>query len=483
MVSASDVADEVKTNVSYSAPDRKLGRVPPYVAFLAIAGINALLLVVLTPPFQVHDEFQHFFRSYQLSQLHIWGVVQDGHPGGVLPSALPEFVERTWGTLRVWYAPPLGAHPLAKTWIELWNPLSPHKRQFTEFVSATYSPILYVPQTLGVAIGRLLGGSPLVLMLLGRLANAAAAIAVIAWSLKLLPVGRAAALTIALFPMAQYEYASLAPDATIIAAGFLFTAITLRASMRGWWGRIDIAASAVAAAILCCKLVYAPLLAIGLPITLRRYVQGDPPAMVIRSAMVQLLVAVFAVGVAVIWLASTSSVMNSWALPAVTMAREMSILRSPWSFAGMLLADVRAHGIFYLRDTVGIFGARTVYLPTLIYGSVVCCVMFSPFLKEGSEARIDTRAIVWNLLLVSSSVALIQTALFIIDNPSGVWRITGVQGRYFLPLGPLAAAALTSCVSVVIGRRSRIPYRTLLAFLVFNTVAMDATIVIGFQLL
>lgn len=484
VVTLSDVADDSRANVSRLARGGVLRRIPPHIVFLVIAGINVLLLVVLIPPFQVHDEFQDLFRSYQLSELNVWGTVQDGHPGGVLPSALPEFVKKTWGTLRVWYIPPLGRHPLTKTWAELRRPLSPHKQQFSEFVFTTYSPILYIPQTFGVAIGRLLGASPLVLMLLGRLANAAAALAVIAWSLKVLPVGRIAALTIALLPMAQYEYASLAPDAMIIAAGFLFTAVVLRASMRGLWTRTDIVTSAVAAAILCCKLVYAPLLTIGLPATLRRYARGDSPAMVVRSAVSQLLVAVFAIGTAVIWLVSTSSIMNSWASPAITVAREMSILRAPWSFAGMLISDVRAHGFFYLRDTVGIFGAWTVYLPPFVFVSVVYCLLFSLLLEEGNETRIGVRAIAWNLLAIFSSIALVQTAMFIINNPDGLWRIFGVQGRYFLPLGPLAAATLASfSMPVAIGRRSGFGYRILLVLIAFNTIAMDGTIVVGFHLL
>ena len=83
-------------------------KVPPFVAFCLIGGLNALVLVVLTPPFQVHDEFQHFFRSYQLSEGHVWATVNGNVAGGYLPSSLPAFVERTWGTLGLWITPPAG---------------------------------------------------------------------------------------------------------------------------------------------------------------------------------------------------------------------------------------------------------------------------------------------------------------------------------------------------------------------------------------
>lgn len=483
MFTDNDVADGSRPNVPVPARAAISMRFPPHIVFLVVAGVQVILLCALTPPFQIHDEFQHFFRSYQLSELHIWGTVQDGKPGGVIPSALPEFVERTWGTLRVWYAPPLGEHPLAKTWTELWQPLSPHRREFAKFITATYSPLLYVPQTVGISIGRLFGASPLVLMLLGRLANAVTAILLITWSLKVLPVGRIAALTVALLPMAQYEYASLAPDATIIASGFVLTAITLRAGVRGWWKRMDILTSVGAAAILCCKLVYIPLLAVGLPATLQCYLKGGSQRTVARLMMPQFLIAIFAVGVTVIWLASTSSIMDTWALPSITLAREIAILRNPLGFAGLLVADAVAHGRFYLEDSIGIFGVKAVYLPKTTYVTAIFCSVFSLFLAEDTKLRLGLPAVAWNLLLVAGSIALIQMAMFVLNNPGGAWRIFGVQGRYFLPLGALAAATLASLSKpVAIGRRSEWGYVLLITIIIFDTISMDRVIINGFHL-
>src|SRR4051794_40885305 len=58
-----------------------------------VGGISLLMLVFLIPPFQVPDEPQHFFRSYQLSTLELWSRVQDGAAGADLPASLPELVD------------------------------------------------------------------------------------------------------------------------------------------------------------------------------------------------------------------------------------------------------------------------------------------------------------------------------------------------------------------------------------------------------
>jgi hypothetical protein len=460
-------------------------RFPPHIVFLLVGGTNAILLALLTPPFQVHDEFQHFFRSYQLSDASIWGSVRDGLAGGIIPSSLPEFVKRTWGTLEIWHVPPLGTHPLAETWREFGQPLAPWRRQFVAFVTADYSPLQYLPQTFGMAVGRLFGASPLALLYFGRVANAVTAVVVIAWSLRVLPLGRTTALAIALLPMAQFEYGSVAPDATIIASAFLFTAVALRASLRKAWSRTDILIAAVAAGIICSKVVYAPLLAIGIPAMLHFRNSALSRKTVTHLLSAHLLIAVFALGLTALWLASTSSTMASLMLPtAETAARKAAIFGEPLRFAAMLMEDMRSHLLRYIEESVGIFGAWTVYLPDYVFALAVISLTLSCTLAGDNDPRLNTVAIIWNLCLIASVVVLIQTTFFVMNTDRvQFWEVPGVQGRYFLPLGALAAATF---VSIKGGPRyhpsSALGYALLIAIIVFDTVSMDLTVMEGFGL-
>ena len=60
---------------------------------LILGAIGSIPLVLLTPPFQVPDEVQHFYRAFQLSDLRIRAEVQNGISGGTLPDSLPELVK------------------------------------------------------------------------------------------------------------------------------------------------------------------------------------------------------------------------------------------------------------------------------------------------------------------------------------------------------------------------------------------------------
>jgi uncharacterized membrane protein len=150
----------------------------PYRLYLLVGGITALLLCFLTPPFEVPDEPQHFYRAYQLSTGELWGIVQDGKTGGVLPSSLPELVEHFLGTRVSHTDRPLRPHPWTDTWSQIARPLEPERREFVEFGgSATYPPLGYLPQALVVFVMRTLRAPPLLDLYVGRFVNALIAVA------------------------------------------------------------------------------------------------------------------------------------------------------------------------------------------------------------------------------------------------------------------------------------------------------------------
>jgi hypothetical protein len=86
--------------------------------------LGALPLVVLTPPFQVPDESQHFLRAYQLSERRIRPIVQDGETKAMLPSSLIELIESFLGQGRSLPPGRLRRNPCSRPgwrWIGLSN--------------------------------------------------------------------------------------------------------------------------------------------------------------------------------------------------------------------------------------------------------------------------------------------------------------------------------------------------------------------------
>ncbi|MEJ1937713.1 DUF2142 domain-containing protein, partial [Nostoc sp. NIES-2111] len=231
--------------------------------YVTVGGLCMLAMCLLTPPFQVPDEPQHFYRSYQLSRLEIRPEVGDGRAGGSLPDSLPALVEQQLGTLEHHQLERrIPQRPLSETLAALDTPLAASQQRFVEFTGAAlYAPSGYVPQALAMAAGRAAGFGPLGLLYAGRCANALATLALTAWALSLLSTGRLFAMVVAMLPMTQFMTASLSPDALTIAGGFVVAGCLQRFVDTGRWQSAQQIVWLGAGPLLCgVKAVYLPVL-------------------------------------------------------------------------------------------------------------------------------------------------------------------------------------------------------------------------------
>ena len=160
-----------------------------HFVFLALV---SLALSFATPPFQVPDEHQHFFRAFQLSEGTLKGETRDGRSGGVLPASLGELAATYLGSPAAHLQTrEIQKFPAETTWTRLSTPLNPERREFLDFTGAApYAPLAYAPQVVGIEIGRLFGAGVLTLLFLARAANALAAALLMATAGLILPYGQ-----------------------------------------------------------------------------------------------------------------------------------------------------------------------------------------------------------------------------------------------------------------------------------------------------
>jgi hypothetical protein len=115
------------SDIGQAAPIGTKWLSPALVCFL-LGLVAVISMIVLTLPFQVPDEQEHFHRAYQLSELQLRGIVRDGAAGGMLPSSLIELSEHFLGTRDIHPEPlRITAQPLGPTWLAPGRPLDPEK--------------------------------------------------------------------------------------------------------------------------------------------------------------------------------------------------------------------------------------------------------------------------------------------------------------------------------------------------------------------
>jgi uncharacterized membrane protein len=96
---------------------------------------------------------------------------------------------------------------------------------FVDFAAAAvYPPVPYIPSAIGIRVGRLLGASPFLLVLLARLADLAAFIALVALAIRRLPTRGWVLAILALAPVAVFQAATVSADVVTTALAILVVA-------------------------------------------------------------------------------------------------------------------------------------------------------------------------------------------------------------------------------------------------------------------
>lgn len=434
----------------------RAGARPLLTFYMWVAGLSLLLVSVLTPPFQVPDEPQHFYRSYQLSRLEVRPEVRDGQAGAVLPRSIPSLVESHLGTLAHHARRQVPQRPLAETLQDLGRPLAADDQAFVEFTgSAVYAPLAYVPQAVAIAAGRALGLGPLALLYAARAANALAAFALIAWSLARLGRVMTTGVLLAVLPMTLFVLASASPDALTIAGGFIVAALLARFFEQGVWQSRDTVAWVGGGLLLCTvKVVYFPLMFAGLAAVMAaRKARRPEHWQGLRSQALGAL-AVLLVTAFWFWWRATG-VSAATAPPGVDAAGQLAALRqSPLLLLKIVPRTLYQDGSMLAESTIGQLGWLNVAMPAWVRGCAYLALLLSLFVRSDATTRTPAAAprwpgSVWVLALAFVVVELIVVAHYIAWTPVGAYSAQGVQGRYLLPLLPVVALAVSWRVPAV----------------------------------
>lgn len=397
-------------------------------AALRLALFSGLLWAALIPPFQSPDEPNHFFRAWQISEGYFFPEkTADRRLGGVLPESASKCAQAFAG---------LKGNDTARLTLLQWRaewarPLRPDARRFTDFANtAIYAPTAYVPQAVGIAVGRLVGLPPLGLLYAARLCN------MLCWWGLLWVAARGAAplfrapVVIACLPASGVLAASANADVLTNGLCCWLLACWLRSEKPAF-------APLAAAGVLICvhKLIVWPLLLL--------FFTG-PGRLPGRQALVLCSLGLAA---ALSW----SAFADRWFIPYDAYHpdfRDSQTLNEGVEPRAQL-AGVTAHPFTFLKITAqsaaralpssaahlaGKFGWEKNYLPAgwiaALWVVLLWAALSTPkFLSNRQRGLLAIICLLYGLLF-----ALTMYALW---HPVGAPEIGNWQGRYFVPVLPL----------------------------------------------
>lgn len=443
---------------------------------LALICLTTIFFALTTPPFQAPDENQHYMKALLLSEGRVLAEERHGLIGADLPRAAIHLHAVDFPT----DVPPTPRRFDREALVRAWSAdASRPGTRFAEFPNvASYAPSLYTPGAAGLMLGDALGLPRLGSFYAGRIANALVGLALLGAALSLIPFGRNAMLAAALLPTFCYQTGSLSPDAVINGLGFLGLALALRIAFMGGNAARTTGLLMTAPLLALAKGVYLPLMAAGL-----RWPEGR------RDLRPWLMLAAMAVGAVafILWmkmsggsqaLYSIMSRKTGETMTTAPLAAQLAvILADPNAYVRLLGTSVMERAPVYALQIVGRFGWNAILLPLAAYP--LALLMVGAAVLSGSGMRIGmTQRLSW-LLVAAGCALLIETAMYLTGTPLAADYIQGTQGRYFLPLLPLALLAIMPEKGVH-GARTVLAATAVLLLLIGMASAFDSFWVHGF---
>jgi len=301
--------------------------------------------------------------------------------------------------------------------------------------TALYPPVFYVPSALGILIARGAGLTVVQTLTLSRILTGAVAVAVAATAIACAEAASVALFAVMTLPMSLALLASGSQDALLLACSAMAAALFAR-----FWrrqaapSRAEQIAAVVLLALICTSrppYVGLALLPLTVPSVAARWRLASAAAVVLSVAA---------------W--STLAAISAWTSYNVTgadpSAQATLLLGHPWDIARIALDTLQRYGSDYIHGFIGVFGWSGTRLPrsyevaaVIVLGIAAAATMLG---ERGRRIGIVPRA------LIAGSILLSAAAVFGIEyltwTPPGALVVDGVQGRYFLPLALVAAAAL-----------------------------------------
>ena len=420
------------------------------ISTLILGTVYSLIL----QPFAMPDEEFHFGEAYRLSNAIMGQPINDEQ--GYIYMRECDINERV-------------SCPNNEYTIDMLKALIRGNNERSEKMVASestrnlYSPIImYVPQAIGLTIGRLLHVNYIRLIFLGRLINLLMFTTIGYWAIKMMPYGKWIFFAICQIPMVLESVSSLSYDVLILALTLLLIAYLLK--LLDSEEKIGIKQLGILALMIAIyatlKPVYIPLVALVYLLPDRRISGKKWKSLACKTALVSIgLVSVLLLYkfqfLSMLQIQDDISYVPVEIVTNSEMATEMLetysisdnipyelpnlqfILENPFDLAESFLGAIVTYADEYLLALFGCGLGRLWDLKNPMYiGILMMVLLYLAYNKDNGKGNyiIGTIERLWTLFLtVGCCLAVFLSMYFAYTQPDKK-VIRGVQGRYMLPL-------------------------------------------------
>jgi len=413
-------------------------KTPPIerVAAVSVLTLGIFYMVAITP-LSPPDEVYHYNSAYNLSNylLFHWKNPEVGNSAHFDYRELSSHVNVPSAYLRVmteWLLPGARGEEISV----------PYPRGLSY-------PIEYIPQGVGLAVGRMLNLNFLGIFYLGRLTNLFFFAVCVYFAVKRIPRFKGLMALTALMPMTLHQAASYSYDTFINGMALLFIAALIREyNGEGKMTRKDFLWLLIPGALLTpAKAVYSAMLLSALLIPARRFGGTKQKWGAIAGAFlicVGMLVAVNYSSLVYRIQSVSADIGDASQLTGAPLYSVGFILKHPVETARIFLTTLREQGEGWFRCVIGwrlsglSLGVSMEYITAFTVG-----LLLSVAVRESGMQKVTMGQRAVFLLCAGLVVLLSMLGMFTGWTPMGSPVVEGIQGRYFIPIFPLLFLAIS----------------------------------------
>jgi len=448
-------------------------KISPTSFFVGAALVCEILFFWATPALQAPDEFNHFYRAYQVSEGYILPQQIDKRLGGQIPYDISDFVAPF--KMASWvreYRPPRNGHS------DSFKQEVSKASVFRDFPNtAYYSPVSYLPQAFVISILRLFNAPASVIYYGGRIFGFIISLLVLLYAIRIIPVYKWLFTVLLLLPMNLFILNSFSADNVTNILAILFIALVFKMTFteNKIAHKTIYALAAIAVLLALAKLVYIGLILLVLIIPAHKFKS--------RSQQLICVLGVFIISFSVtsLW----SSVVtdhylnyesyNSNYRDAATIVPKASyheqkayILDHPAYFPRVVVKSIFNPKQTYLAGYVGNFGAfLDVPMPLWIIILAYVVILFVALAEKNDFSFSIVQKLIM-LCAVFTCLVLLLLSQHLTWDAVGKGRVDLIQGRYLVPLFPLLFILPGNLVRV----RMNVSYGVIPLILLLNTLSV-----------
>lgn len=396
--------------------------------FAGLALVIGVALVFVNAPQVRYDEHAHFWRAYEIASGNIISRTTNELPNSVTDLFMRE--DNSYPNKEINYET-----IQEKIGAELNED---EKTPFAVGATGSLTPISYIPQVIGVLIGRVLQLSPMIILYLGRLTNLLAYIALVFMAIKIMPSEKwkLIIMMIALFPMSMNLAATVSPDTVIL--GTTLLAISYAMHLKFETKEITYK-HIILLGILCmiptvCKIVYFPLCLLVLLLPHEKFES--------KTKRILSWVIIFAIVFIPYLVLNRIVSLGDYEIAIRTNMTEQilfTLSSIPRDFI-TLINTIYVEFSDYFFEMIG--GWNTIQILSIVLFIMLLIAMYKTEENEKKLTFTKTdKVICWTIFIIE--VLGVVAAMYLGWTQAQQTVVEGVQGRYFLPIIPLICILLS----------------------------------------